>query len=161
MLFRLLLAIIVIAVVIVVIRHIRRQPPQQRPRIILKYGLYLLAIIMLGLVVSGKVHWIAAAVAALLPAVQKLFYTAIRFLPFLHHWQKNKRQQHADNSGGKMTLEQAKGVFGLTTIDNVEQVTKRHRELMQKMHPDRGGSDYLAAQINQAKDILIDHLKQR
>ena len=58
-----------------------------------------------------------------------------------------------------MTVDKAKDIFGFKTVDSSEQVTKRHRELMQKNHPDRGGSDYLAAQINEARECLMKHFK--
>ncbi len=160
-----LLVILAIIAILYVIRNIRRLPKKERPKHALKYGLYILAAILIGLVVAGKLHWVAAGIAALLPIMQKLFYAGIRLMPFLKYWNEAKQQHNNQQSPppsrtGKMTIDEAKEVFGIETIDSVEQITKRHRELMQKIHPDRGGSDYLAAQINQAKDLLIDHIKK-
>ncbi len=58
-------------------------------------------------------------------------------------------------SGGDMGYEQALAVLGLEEGADREAIIKAHRSLMQKLHPDRGGNDYLAAQINLAKDILL------
>jgi len=52
----------------------------------------------------------------------------------------------------KLALE----ILGLNEPFNGEDVINAHRQLMQKLHPDRGGSDYLAKKINLAKDFLID-----
>ncbi len=53
-----------------------------------------------------------------------------------------------------MTRELALEILGLQGEPGDEEIIKAHRTLMQRMHPDRGGSDYLAKKINQAKDFL-------
>ncbi len=54
-----------------------------------------------------------------------------------------------------MSVEEAYNILGLDKNANDEEIIEAHRRLMQKLHPDRGGNDYLASKINQAKDILL------
>jgi DnaJ-class molecular chaperone len=54
-----------------------------------------------------------------------------------------------------MSKAEALGVLGLSAGATEEEIIQAHRKLISRFHPDKGGSDYLAAQINQAKKILL------
>jgi hypothetical protein len=60
-----------------------------------------------------------------------------------------------------LSADEALDLLGLTHGASAAAIRAAHRRLMQLVHPDRGGTTYLAARINEAKDILLTQAAAR
>lgn len=55
----------------------------------------------------------------------------------------------------RMSEEEALSVLGLSAGASPDEIRASHRKLIAQLHPDKGGTDYLAAKINEARDRLL------
>jgi hypothetical protein len=72
-------------------------------------------------------------------------------------WREDMARSEGASGGpdGHMTRAQALDILGLSEGASDDAIRRAHRDLMMKMHPDRGGSTFLAAKVNEAKDVLL------
>ena len=234
---RLILLMAVLAAIYILLRRAQSMPPHKRRGEYIKLALGIALVGAVILAATGRMHWLGAAVTALLVTARQALPLLLRFFPMLTSLRgkssptagKNstvetallrmqldhdsgalqgeilggaflgwrladmERQQleqfftycqseDADSarllasylqqrfpsegpfgeqsqgrpeSATRMGRSEALAVLGLEDGASEEDIIAAHRKLIQKLHPDRGGNDYLAAQINQAKDLLL------
>ena len=111
--------------------------------------------------VSARLGWIVPVIGALVVALLRLLPSVAALSPL---WRRLLRGSYKDKAGettgprpvnGRMSRQEAYEILGLVQGATREEICAAHRRLIQKMHPDRGGSDYLAVKINQARDTLL------
>lgn len=156
---RLFIIIAVLGIALIVWYKIKSAKGDDRNKMIFWSVLSGVGAFVVLLALTGHLNIITAVLAGLVALAPRIMRFA-RYVPFLGrlYRQRNQQQQQAKTppAGRKgMSLDEARGVLGLKPNCSKDDIILAHRRMMQKNHPDRGGSDYLAAQINKAKETLI------
>ncbi|MEM8496425.1 MAG: molecular chaperone DnaJ [Pseudomonadota bacterium] len=220
------------------IRSIRN--PRKRKELTRKTLLWSTVGILVLLAASGRMHWVGAALAALLPLIRPLLFLALQNVPLLAAMYKRfasgssakatssvesdylamqlnhdtgefngdillgphqgrqlseldqaqleellgyyglhdydsarllesymeqrfeqdfesteQSKSNSQSQTGRMNQDEALAILGLDESADKADIIAAHRVLMQKLHPDRGGNDYLASKLNEARDMLL------
>ncbi len=153
----------------VIIYFYYRKLRKKSPELITKYsrnGLLLtVGGVFILLAATGHLNGFFALIGVLIAFLLRAIPVLLNYAPTLHKlWQNfstgNTRStgsyQKPTSTQGSMSAEEALDVLGLKPNASEADIIAAHRKLMQKIHPDRGGSDYLAAKINLAKKVLLN-----
>ena len=164
--FKIILPLAALLVAYLVYRHIKAMPPAKRRAAWLMAGLVALVIIVAIATLTGRMHWLGAAITGALVFIVRMLPLLARLFPVMQwiQWLRRRGDGSADGpgggaghagAGGSMNRTEALAILGLKEGASKEEIIAAHRHLMQKLHPDRDGNDYLAAKLNQAKDLLL------
>jgi len=162
-LIRIYLILLLLVIAFFGVRAFLKTSPAVLAYYIKRLLLIITGLIVLYLTVTGRLNWLFALAGVAVAFVLRLMPVLLRYAPYLHRlWsefnttKQNTSQRHnkADTKGA-MSVEEAYEVLGLKTGAPESEIIAAHRKLMQKIHPDHGGSNYLAAKINLAKKVLL------
>lgn len=143
----------------------KREYEQKGRGFLVKFLLVAVACLLLLLAAAGRVHWVGAALASLLASLRFALPILARSLPFLMRFVEARAEKERSNhtpvaTEQSMDEPRALATLGLKKPYSKNEVIAAHKRIMQSLHPDKGGSDLLAAQVNEAKTLLLDTLNK-
>jgi DnaJ domain len=162
-LIRIYLLLLIVLIAYFGLRSFRKSSPDAQKKSFRTIMLGLGAIFILICLATGKLNWLFALIGVGIASFFRFLPLLLRYAPLIRRlWfefiaSKQDAAQGQKNTGssGNMTKSEAYEVLGLKIGASESEIIDAHRKLMQKIHPDRGGSDYLAAKINLAKKMLL------
>lgn len=154
---RLILLIAVIFGSIYLVRWFLKTPAETVAANIRKSLWLLLGLGLIFLAATGRLNIIFAFIGSAIPLITKYLPNILRLVGLASSIKsasdKNKASPPAPTQA--MKQKEALDILGLTAGVTNKEIIDAHKRLMQKLHPDKGGSEYLASQLNQAKDVLL------
>ncbi len=160
MILRLLLAVAILGLIFWLVQRLRRLPRPLLTRRLRQAALWGLIALLILAVLTGRL----SLLLALFGAAITLLARSLAALPLLHRlWQtlNNAKSGGAAGAGRQRAWDhelseaEARAILGVGPDADAETIRAAHRRLIQRLHPDRGGSNYLAARINAAKRRLL------
>lgn len=136
---------------------IRSLPAHRRIPAAIKVILLLLVASLVILTITGRIHWIGAMIAGAIILFQKYGFLLKAIFSLRRTAQAKKQQENKTQRYQSHIMDRAEAlkILGLDEGCSEEDVILAHRRLMQKLHPDHGGNAYLAAQLNEARQVLL------
>jgi hypothetical protein len=160
--FKFLLLVIVATTALIMWSKYQKGDLEQKKRVIRQALKYAFLGLIISLVMLGRLHWLGGIVAATIPFIPGVY----QLIRNRFRSQKNQGTDEPTPPQAPLTsAEEAMEILGLSGNPDsgeitAEMIVDAHRKLIQKLHPDRGGNDYLAAKINQARDLLLEHINK-
>ena len=153
----LILWLLGLLIVALMVRQLLRRAPKNGKPFLLRVVVVLVLLIAAAMAMRGL--WPVAM--SLLGGLMVYGRPVLQAFGLWKMMQSNLKDQPAKQAPTtEMTIELALQILELEANPSKEDILIAHKRMMAKNHPDKGGSTYLASQINQAKDILLANIEQ-
>lgn len=168
MILRLILVLLLLAAALWLLHRLRTMQRALLARRLRQAAIWGLVVVLVLAVLTGRLNPLFALLGAAIPVLMRLL-AFLRLVPELQQILRSLglgvgagagsanggAGQGTPPNSGALSEDEARAILGVDAKADAEAIRAAHRRLMQRLHPDRGGSDYLAARINAAKRRLL------